>query len=295
MTDQKFGSVHTKTKLDLIVDYLGMYTTALSRQKFRLVYFDAFAGTGSVDIGASGRESDQDNLLADVEDLEPIIDGSAKRALQIQSPFDQYVFVESSRRKVDSLSRLKDDFTGLSDRISIRHGDANDELVKFCRSVDWRNSRAVVFLDPYGSQAGWSTVCEIARTRAIDLWYLFPSFPCVYRQISDDGKMRPEQLASIERILGTKDWRSEWIATEQQEDLFGEITPKSSKQVSIDEITRYMITRMKSEFQGGVLDSWLPLGPMGRHWYSLLFACGNPSPAASTLARKLASHLMVRS
>ncbi|MCP5080307.1 MAG: three-Cys-motif partner protein TcmP [Alphaproteobacteria bacterium] len=295
MNSQKFGSTHTETKLDAIAEYLAMYTYALKKQNFELVYFDAFAGTGSIDIGPSNSDEAQADLLADVEDVGPIIDGSAKRALKVERPFDKYIFVEANRSKATELNGLRGEFPELAHRIFVRQGDANAELIAFCRNTNWRRTRAVVFLDPFGSQTGWDTVCEIARTKAIDLWYLFPSMLCVYRQISREGKLSPDKEASIKWLIGTDDWRAEWIATEKQEDLFGNVRSVSEKQVSVDEVTKYMIHRMRAEFKGGVLDSWLPLGPKGRHWYSLIFAWGNPSGKASALTTSLATHVMRRS
>ena len=54
-----FGGEWTKTKLDIIEKYLNAYTTALKDKPFKLMYIDAFAGTGQVEIpkdDAEGRE-----------------------------------------------------------------------------------------------------------------------------------------------------------------------------------------------------------------------------------------------
>jgi three-Cys-motif partner protein len=150
-----------------------------------------------------------------------------------------------------------------------------------------------MFLDPFGSQVKFSTIESIAKTEAIDLWYLFPAFLSVFRQISADGRMTKEQRESIERILGTVNWRETWIKTEVQKNLFGHQTV-NSKQVEIDDITRFMISRMKTVFDGRVLDNWLPLGKDGAHWYSLLFAWANPGEKAK-LAAKFANYVMTRS
>ena len=55
-----------------------------------------------------------------------------------------------------------------------------------------------------------------------------------------------------------------------------------------------MIERMKSVFGGRVLDTWLPLGRSGAHWYSLIFAWGNPSAKTGKIARDIAKHIMTR-
>lgn len=298
---QKFGHQHTETKLDALQTYLEMYTNALKEKGFHLIYFDAFAGTGSVETRMQEASVEMNypllseaELLVDqnAELLNPIIDGSAKRALGIRNPFDEYVFVEKEKGKVRELEKLKDDFPKLSNRIRIIHGDANDKIRLFCSEINWKESRCVVFLDPFGSQVDFATLQTLARTKAVDLWYLFPSFLSVFRQISKEGQQTPEQRASLVRILGTDKWQEKWIKTEIQLDLLGHQLV-TTKRVETDEITQFMIQQMKDEFGGRVLDDWLPLGKDGAHWYSLLFAWANPSPKAR-LAAKFAEYVLAR-
>lgn len=298
---QKFGHEHTEIKLDAVSKYLESYTTVLSKQNFELIYFDAFAGTGQVDItGADSRlpESVQLELLenqpsiTDSGELDSFTDGSAKRALQIQRKFHKYFFVEKNRKKFNELENLKQEFPNLANSINCINGDANSELKKFCDETNWLKTRAVVFLDPFGSQVDFETIKLISSTKAIDLWYLFPSFLSVYRQISNLGKTTDEQENSINRIIGTDEWKQKWTSSSIELDLFGQ-EEINQKQVEVDDITRFMIERMKNEFEGGVLDTWLPLGLNGSHWYSLLFAWANPSPKAK-LAATLAKHVMTR-
>jgi hypothetical protein len=79
-----------------------------------------------------------------------------------------------------------------------------------------------------------------------------------------------------------------------RENLWGDAEQISFKQSTVDSVTRFMIKRMKSTFKGIVLDEWLPLGRGGSHWYSLLFACANPSVKATEIAERLARAVMVR-
>lgn len=185
----RFGSAHTAKKLAKLEAYLKAYSTALKHQGFRLVFFDAFAGTGDIQIGSDGA------LLESVDDYTPFIQGSARRALQLGSAFDEYVFVERSRAKAKALERLKQTYPAVADRISIRCADANEALLKFCKETDWNKCRAVVFLDPYGNQVKWTTIEAIAGTGGIDLWYLFPAGLGVHRQIGKDAKVHASGVA----------------------------------------------------------------------------------------------------
>lgn len=276
---QQFGGSHTEEKLEKLEAYLNAFTTVLQYKPFRLVYFDAFAGTPDINMGVA------DGPLLEAEDARPLLEGSSRRALKFGARFAKYVFVDRRKGNVRELEDLKTEYPELADRIEIRHSDANTELRSFCSN--WpRSQRAVVFLDPFGNQVAWNTIEVIAATKAIDLWYLFPAGLGVYRQIGKSG-VDKSHIASLDFLLGTPEWRSAFIETRATTDLFG---PKT-EQIRIgtpESITKFMIQRMKNIFQGGVLDEWLPLGSDGRHSYSLLFACANPDPKANQLALRLA-------
>ncbi len=279
----RFGSTHTQEKLRKLELYLDRFTLVLKRQPFELMYFDAFAGTPEIDVGDSG------SPLLDAEDQGLFLAGSSQRALKFGNKFSRYIFVDKKRDNVRELEGLRDQFPDIRDRIDIRYSDANSELRKFCER--WpRNRRAVVFLDPYGNQVAWETIEIIAATNAIDLWYLFPAGLGVHRQISSSGNHEGRE-ASLDRLLGTPEWRTAFISRKSENDLFGQ--PRETASVASPEaITEFMIKRMKSVFKGGVLDEWLPLGSHGRHSYSLLFACANPEPKAHELALRLAKAVL---
>ena len=278
---QKFGSTHTEYKLGKLDEYLKAYTTALKKRGFRLVFFDAFAGTGDIQIGG------ETPLLGAVDDYSPFIEGSAVRALQCGAAFQRYVFVEKSKSKARDLrDKLIAKFPTFQDRIDIHQGDANEELLDFCARTDWKKTRAVVFLDPQGNQVKWKTIEAIARTNAIDLWYLFPAGLGVHRQIGRDGKVHFSHGASLDDLFGTSEWRHNFIEEQDGADLFERRTDRLKVATPLS-ITLFMIERMREIFKGGVLDEWSPLGSRGIHMYSLLFAWANPSENAK-LAGKLA-------
>jgi three-Cys-motif partner protein len=283
-----FGGSHTEEKLRVLERYLAAYQKVLKNKQLTTVFFDAFAGTGEFPIEEPG------GLLEDIEDAQPFIDGSARRALGVKPPFDHYVFVEKSKSKAALLEVLKRDFGYLAPRIQVHRADANKAIEKFCQDTDWRRTRAVMFLDPFGNQVEWSTLKVIAATNAIDLWYLFPAHLGVNRQISASGEFDAGKAASLDRVLGTSEWRGQFITTETGQDLWGMDQKTSFKQTNVDSVTRFMIRRMKEIFRGVVLDEWLPLGRAGSHWYSLLFACANPSSKATDVAGRIARAVMRR-
>ncbi len=288
---QRFGDAHTVHKLDALEAYLNAYSTALKNQGFRLLYFDAFAGTGDIQVG------DETPMLQTVDDYQPFVKGSAWRALQLGAAFDEYIFVERSLKKFRELGRLKDEFPAIADRIAIENGDANESLRTFCAETPWHrrdtpHHRAVVFLDPFGNQVEWDTLRRIADTQAIDLWYLFPAGLGVHRQIRKDGTVHFQHGDPLDRILGTSEWRTAFITQKIDDDLFEGARSRSAKVADPVAITEYMITRMRGIFRGGVLDEWVPLGSRNVHMYSLIFAWANPSRAARALAQRLAKGVL---
>jgi three-Cys-motif partner protein len=201
------------------------------------------------------------------------------------------VFVEKSKSKARDLRvKLIGKFPTLQDRIDIHQGEANEELLNFCARTDWKRTRAVVFLDPQGNQVKWKTIEAIARTNAIDLWYLFPAGLGVHRQIGRDGKVHFSHGESLDDLFGTPEWRNAFIEAQDGADLF-EPRKESLKVATPKSITLFMIHRMHEIFNGGVLDEWLPLGSRRIHMYSLLFAWANPSENAK-LAGKLAKAVL---
>ncbi len=286
MKAQRFGSAHTEKKLGLVAHYLERYATALKNQPFKKLYIDAFAGTGSW----TGRsQSDGPSLpLLDVEDIK---EGSAVRALRVEPPFDHYIFIEKSRRKSSALRRLGQEFPDRAKRMEVITNDANEAIQELCQRTDWRKSRAVVFLDPYGFEVRWETVEVLARTRAVDLWYLVPTGIGINRQITRDGRILPEGGKRIDAMLGTTEWRSRLVRTETTVDLFG-LQTHSLKAGGIDEIAELVLERLAGIFKGGVVKYGLPLGTQGKAMYTLVFACANPAPKARKLTQRLAGAVL---
>ena len=279
---QEFGSGHTEAKLVTVEKYLKAFTTALAG-KFTLVYVDAFAGSG-----ASVPKTDKQQIrLIETDD---IIDGSTRRALRIAPSFDRFIFIEKLGKNLRSLQGLKEEFPEKQDKIEILPGDANTELRNFATKLDKRNARAVVFIDPFGLSLDWETIAALGTTERVDLWYLVPSGG-MSRQVKLDGtELESAQL--LDKVLGTSDWRGRIIANTVTTDLFGDPISSTSKIGGAVELTGFVQERLRTVFKGGVSEKALPLGRGGRHEFSLIFACANPSPKASVLALKLADAVL---
>ncbi len=286
MAQKPFVHAGTIRKLETVADYAGFFTRAL-KDKFKLHYLDAFAGSGEIPLASELPP------MSDTLDLEKVVQGSARRALDIARPFDRYVFADVRKSNTDQLDELRKRFPTLRDRISIRQGEANDVVMEFCQSL-LDGDRALVFLDPFGNQVSWKTLETIAGTKKIDLWYLFPAGLGVVRQVAQRGEILRFAEQSLDRMFGDQNWRNECVEYESEPDLFMADRTIARKIATADGITRYMIRRMETIFDGGVSDKWLPLGRSGIHQFSLLFACSNPAERAKSLAQRVAREIMTR-
>ena len=270
-----FGGIWTEQKLVALKEYLSAFTKALKNQHFKLIYLDGFAGTGSCEIKIDGETKN--------------IEGSAKIALKTKPPFDHYYFIELAFRKQSALRRLVKEN---SDRnVDILDGDCNQALIKLCETVDWKRSRAVLFLDPYGFQVEWSTLKAIANTKAIDMWYLFP-YAGLYRQAPKDvDALDSDKEAAINRILGTEEWRKQFYRPSPQQDLFGkEGEVRGSHQDMLDFVTN----RLKQIFPCVLAPAVLYQGnnSSGAPLFALYFAVSNPNKQAQTVATRIAKHIL---
>lgn len=290
--DHQFGGPWTEIKLRVLKEYMAAYTTALKKQSFHKLFIDAFAGTGyrTTREIRSGDGNEQGLLFPDLADDEPqkLLEGSARLALKTDPPFDEFIFIELDPERCKQLEDLKTEFPNKSGQIQVQCGDANVVLQNLCEQLDWTHRRAVVFLDPYGMQVDWTTLVAIARTKAIDLWILFPLGIGTNRLLTRSGQIPEGWKNAISRLLGHENWYREFYDIEESPDLFGHIA-SSVKKKPIDVIGKHFNNRLKTIFEGvaeppGVLYN-SALNPL----YLLCFAAGNRNgaPIAVRIAKNL--------
>jgi three-Cys-motif partner protein len=89
-------------------------------------------------------------------------------------------------------------------------------------TLNWKDCRGVLFVDPYGMAVTWSTLEKIAATRTLDVWYLFP-LSGVYRQAAHDfDKVDQSKADSLDDVQGTQAWREHFYSADGQTGLLGE-------------------------------------------------------------------------
>lgn len=275
---ETYGGPWTRQKLIILERYLDAYTTALKNQPFKLVYIDAFAGTGQV--MATSQDGESMGFLK----------GSAYRAIEIgDRPFDKMIFVEKDPERCADLERL---CATHSDRdITIVNSDANTFLNGY--QEDWRSCRGVLFLDPFATEVEWSTIQRISGFNALDTWILFPVF-AISRMLPKSRK--PDDISErwatrLTRIFGDESWR-DLYRKDPQRTLFGDI--RYQRDPGVRGLIRVYKRNLETLFGRRFLNTSRTLkNSTNTALFEFMFCVGNPrgiSPA-TRIARHLLEHL----
>jgi three-Cys-motif partner protein len=276
-----FGGPWTQRKLDVVREYLNLYANALKNQSFQRIYIDAFAGTGD-----RAEKRSATLPLLDLPEFDAVAKGSARLALEVVPPFHRYIFIERASRRASELTVLKSEFP--SRKIEIRNEDANDAIVAVCKVTNWSGTRGVVFLDPYGLQVSWATLVAISGTGSLDAWILFPTGIGLNRLLKKDGNLPQEWEETLDRFLGTDEWRSEFYVIEETRDLFSGSQAKTVKTASAEKFEKFILARLRTIFPV-VMDKGVALtNSKGQTMYLLCFVSANRSPKVKALATRLA-------
>lgn len=272
---QQFGGRWTIEKLNIFSDYLNFYIQALKRQHFKKIYIDAFAGTGNIEIGDKGETFD--------------IEGSVQIALSAKEQFDHYYFIELAPNKCQELRKMvATKYPERARSVDIIQGDAGTKVKKLCSQIDWKTSRALLFLDPCAMQVSWDVLTVIKNTQSIDLWYLFP-LSATTRLLKKDGKMDESWKNKLNQVFGDNSWEKEMYSKSPQGNLFGELDVVKE---SSDKLVQYIQKKLKQEFPFVSNKNRILYNSRKSPLFLLCFAVSNPSSKAWGLAQKVADHIL---
>ena len=290
MTQQEmFGGRWTQRKLELLKKYLSAYRKIFERNAkarfFETNYVDAFAGTGEIPRRKlQGLFEDDLDLLRAEEEFRK---GSVTRALEVDPPFNHYVFIEKDSKKCGELRELAKDFPGRD--ITVVNDDANTALLKWCRELDATHQRAVVFLDPFGASVEWKVIEAIADTKAVDLWILFP-YSAINRMLVNEGMPRESWAKRLTRIFGTEEWKRKFYSTTSWKSLIEtEPVKRVYRTADQEEITKFFVERLREKFVAVASPGFL-FNSKGALLFVLLFAAGNEKGADAGL--RIANNLL---
>ena len=272
---RNFGGDWTERKLECVSKYLNAYTTIMRsrRRRYTYTYIDAFAGMGYREV-----KNPDDSAI------QRFLAGSARRALEVEHSFPNYVFIEANKHSFAELRKLKDEFP--EHDIKCINEDANEYMKSICKKTNWQQNRALVFLDPYGMEVEWPTIELIAHTKAIDLWLLFPIGIGVNRLLKKDGKISESNRKKLDRFFGRTDWFDEFYQLAQQYSLFSENEELEKKDNTLEKIKQFFLLKCLGSCFKSVAKNPLPLhNSKNSLMYLLCFAAGNPNaPKALEIA-----------
>ena len=209
--------------------------------------------------------------------------------MESEPKFYKYIFIELDEKKAIQLSdMIKSEHPELEKDIKIENDDANKVIQNLCKK-DWNKHRAVLFLDPFGMEVKWATIEAIAKTKAIDLWILFPLGISVNRMLMKKRDEIPQEWSdSLDKIFGTHDWFNAFYTKQKQETLFG-IQEEIKKTANFDKIATYYIKRLKEVFSGVIENPMYLYNSTNNPIFLFCFASGNKrgSKVAIKIAREI--------
>ncbi len=279
-----YGGRWTIEKLNILEKYLDAYTTALKNKPFKLMYIDAFAGTGQVTLPSDGGNKWAFFRSKD-DDLQGFVSGSAERAINIiDKPFDKLIFVEKDIDRCVELENLRETYAKRN--IEIVNSEANEFLSNL--HEDWRSWRGVLFLDPFATEVEWSTMEAIAGFEALDTWILFP-VSAIARMLPKSRQpddISPEWATRLTRIFGDDSWRNLYRPWKT---LFG--GNEFERRPGVDGLISLYKKRLEATFDKRVLEQSRTLkNSKGSPLFEFMFCVGNPN--GITLAKRIANHIL---
>ncbi|MDO4544524.1 MAG: three-Cys-motif partner protein TcmP [Bacillota bacterium] len=268
---QRFGDSWTEVKLKALDNYLEAYCKIMKNQNFKTYYIDAFAGSGEI-LLKQGRE----------------IKGSA--AIATKYDFDYYIFVEENEAFINMLEKNLMASPKYS-RMLFVNKDCNDFLERLDQ-INWigEQKRGVIFLDPYAMQLSWSTLEKIAKTKALDVWYLFPLMASNRTLFKDKVKIKESTKKQLTRLFGTTEWEEEIYRAPEQISLFD--GPDNKEKVTTEELKKFILKRLNTIFPAVSNNAVVLKNSRNAPMFLLCFAVGNPSNKAKAVAMRVADYLL---
>jgi len=295
MKAQSFGGKWTDEKLECVRRYLVEYTKIFHADEQRKAYFnthyiDAFAGSGfRAPEQRRGEQAPQLSFDDPDPDGDNFLKGSTRIALEVEPQFDRYIFVELNRTHAGVLEALKGEYSTRD--IEVIRQDANAYLNDWCRTMDRRHDRAVVFLDPFGMEVEWATIQCLADTEAIDLWYLFP-LSGVNRLLTRDWPPPQTWKDRLTLTFGTSEWERAFYRARETATFFG-TKVENVKETDFLGITEFTVERLRTAFPAVAPRPRVLLNPKQNNpLFLLCFASASKVESTQKAALNIASYIL---
>lgn len=211
-------------------------------------------------------------------------------ALQAKGQFSEYIFIEKNKAFAKELEEMvKQEFQHKKSRVKILPEDCNQALINICQKVNWRSTRAVLFLDPYAADVQWETLKAVADTKAIDVWYLFP-FSAANRMMKKTGEINPAWRDKLNSIFGDNSWETRFYEESPQMNFFDEVTKERT--INTNSLKEYVEERLNSIFKKVSTNSRILENSKNSPLFLFCFAVASDNPKAIGLAMKVADYIL---
>ena len=288
-----WGGQWTEEKLDAFEKYVNAYLTIMNvykeRYRWKLIYFDGFAGSGTRNDDGSQTVSElmldlfKDECI-DEEELNTY-KGAAERVLGIkQSGFDQYIFVDKYKTSSLQLEERLMSFA-TEKNLVFKTSDANEQVRTLAKAMRNNNNFAsLVLLDPFGMQVDWASIEQLKGTRT-DLWILIPTGVIVNRLL--DKKCELMHIDKLSSFFGKDEafLKNYFYKIRTIETLFGETEIVEKVKKPIEKIAELYIEQLKTIF-GYVTEKPLVLYN-SRNTPIFHFACASNNETAIKIASQI--------
>lgn len=225
MGNDKWGGPWTQAKIEIFIKYLQAYLEIMKRQRFKLIYFDGFAGSGKIASGS---------------DYSSLIESVALQVLGIEKPtsFDLYYLVELNEKKAIRLKKIIQEKFPDKKNVFVVAKDCNDKLVSLSNYLrKYKYFRALAFVDPHGMEVNWSSL-EVFAELGCDIWILVPTGIGVNRMLIRNGAIQIAWIKKLEKFLGLseEELKSRFYKEKKSMTLFGEETSTLKEEKAVQKI-----------------------------------------------------------
>jgi three-Cys-motif partner protein len=183
-----------ETKYRLLSLYDTLFSSGMRYKWDKRVYIDLYAGAGINRIRGTQR----------------LVYGSPLLALQVNHPFDKYVFCEKSKRNIEALRERTKKISADAD-VQIIQGDCNEKIREIMAAIPAASQRSKVLslclVDPYNLGIKFDTIARLAQ-RFTDFLVLLALYMDANRNYSTYIQ---DTSTKVGDLLGDKTWRSRWL------------------------------------------------------------------------------------
>lgn len=281
-----WGGAWTEEKLEAFTKYVKAYLTIMNKYrddcKWKLIYFDGFAGSGSrgeVEDSTDGEPSLFDASEIEISESEyNVYTGAAERVLQVDiRGFDFYYFNEKDEESLGALKEKLHPYNVANPKYQFRCEDANEELIKLSNALlSNKNRKALVLLDPFGMQLNWESIASLKNCGA-DVWILVPTGTIINRLLDGKGKLLFSD--KLQKFFGLREEeiRSFFYENKIEATLFGDELICNKLPNTVHRIAELYVKRLKEIFKCVTEKPLVLNNTRGVPIFHFVFASNNPT------------------